>query len=115
MVKPIHDDRGAIEGFVIATMLALTAFTVLFAIIAGVFIRHEQARTAADFAALAAAQTQECAAADEAAKRNGAALRSCALDLTEARVTVAAPSRYGPALISVGAPREFVAYAHAKL
>lgn len=110
----LRSDRGAIEGFVVIAMLGLTLFAVVVAFVASMFIRHEQARTAADFAALAAAQTQECAAAAEAAKRNGAALRSCTLDDVDARVTVSIPSGYGELLLDAGAPLGFLASAHAR-
>lgn len=113
MVIQIRDDGGAVEGFVVIVLSALTGITVVLAVVASMFINHERARTAADFAALAASQTQECTAAAEVAKRNGAALQSCTVDEVEAQVTVSLPTRLGRLLTAAGAPQQFLASAHA--
>lgn len=115
MVKRLRDDAGAIEGFVIIVLLSLTGFAVVLALVASVFINHERARIAADFAALAASQAQDCTVASEAARRNGATLLSCALDAVDARVRIALPSRLGGLLAAAGAPAQYEASAHAQL
>lgn len=114
MVSRVGNDRGAIEGFVLLVLFALTGFTVVLAVVASVFINHERARTAADFAALAASQTQNCADAAKAAERNGATLRACTVDAVDARVTVALDSRLAGPLLAIGAPQHYLASAHAQ-
>lgn len=115
MVSRLGNDRGAIEGFVLLALFALTGFTVVLAVVASVFINHERARTAADFAALAASQTQGCEVAAKAAERNGATLQSCTVDAVDVRVTVALDSRLGGVLAAIGAPQHYLASAHAQL
>jgi secretion/DNA translocation related TadE-like protein len=114
VVSRLRSDAGAIEGFVMIALFALTGFAVVIAVVGSVFIHHERARTAADFAALAAAQSLECSLATRAARHNGATLRSCTVDEAEARVTVAVPSGIGGWLTSVGAPQQYLASAHAQ-
>lgn len=111
----LRGERGAVEGLVLMATFGLAALTLVLALVAGVLIGHERARTAADFAALAGAQTQECAAAQEAAKRNGAALRSCTLDNAEVRVVISIPTHARAALARIGIPSAFLASAHAGL
>jgi secretion/DNA translocation related TadE-like protein len=113
MVRLLRADVGALEGFVLMALCALTSLAVVVAFLASLFIGREQARTAADMAALAAAQTQDCTIAAESARRNGAALRSCRLDGVDAYVSVEMPTRLGGFLISAGAPRQYRAMAHA--
>lgn len=113
MVKWLHVDTGALEGFVLISLCALSSFAVVVAFLASIFIGREQTRTAADLSALAAAQTQDCAIAEETARRNGAALRSCRLEGVDAYVSVEMPTRLGAFLINAGAPRQYIAMAHA--
>ncbi len=113
MVKWLRADMGALEGFVLISLCALTSFAVVVAFLAAIFIGREQARTAADMSALAAAQTQDCAIAAESARRNGAALRWCRLNGVEAYVSVDMPTRLSAFLIDAGAPRNYIATAHA--
>ncbi len=106
-------DKGALEPIVafLALLLLATAFT--FAAILGVLARHEQAVTAADFAALATASTGDCEIGMRVAARNGARLMNCTLDDKGARVRVALPSGLSKTLIRAGAPSLLTATAHA--
>jgi len=113
VVKRLHCDRGAMEGYLMIALCALTGFTAVVALVASLFIRHEQAHTAADLSALAAAQSGDCTVAAEAARRNGASLRTCTLRDADAFVAIATPTMLGRFLDSAGAPREFTASAHA--
>jgi uncharacterized membrane protein len=101
------------EGYLMIALCALAGFTAVVALVASLFIRREQVQAAADLAALAAVQSQECEVAAEAARRNGASLRACTVHDAEALVTVATPSLLGDFLLSAGAPREYLASAHA--
>lgn len=113
MVTRPRSDRGAIEGYFILAMFGLVLVSVMVAVIAAAFVRHEQARTAADFAALAAAQRQDCQPAAAAAERNGAVLRGCSLREGVATVSVASPTGFGHWLILAGAPTHYLASARA--
>lgn len=115
MVKVRIDDGGAIEGFVLLALAALAGFAVVVAIAVSMLIRREQTASAADLAALAAAQAGDCAVAARAAELNGARIDRCELTGAEARVIVAAPTGYSSALLAAGAPSELRAAARAAL
>jgi secretion/DNA translocation related TadE-like protein len=77
-------------------LLALAALVLAFQ--GGVLVAQRRVQSAADLAALAGASALQrgddgCAAAGMVARRNGAALRHCAVDAQELLVTV---SRAGP-------------------
>lgn len=114
MVRRGGDD-GAIEGFVLLGLAALAGFALVVAIAASMLILREQVATAADMAALAAAQSGDCSIARRAAAFNGADIDLCDLTDVEARVLVSAPTGYAAALVAAGAPRVIRAAARAAL
>jgi len=90
--------------FGLAVLAMLIAVTVGCCVAGSAVVAHRRAQSAADLAALAAAQALQqgdngCAAADEVAAANGARLDRCRLDDFDAIVTVRVT---GPALL--GAP-----------
>ncbi len=110
----VKRDAGAIEAFVLMAVLTLTALTMMIGALSALTSRHEQARAAADFAALSALQSPDgCAAADVAARRNGARLESCQLAESDVRVVASVPTGISSALLRIGVPARFVAQAHA--
>ncbi|MHB0928197.1 MAG: Rv3654c family TadE-like protein [Candidatus Nanopelagicales bacterium] len=110
------EDRGVLESWVALLMLGLLAMAALIALVGSLYIRHEQAQAAADFAALSALQSPRgCAAATEAAARNRARLDSCALGIDDIRVRASVPSGVSELLLRLGVPPRFAASSHASL
>lgn len=108
------NDRGATEPLVLPAAMALAATSILVAWVGQFAILHERARTAADFAALAALDSgRGCQAAAEAATRNHASLTQCVSDGGSARVSVVIPSNASAWLRRAGIPEEFTASARA--
>lgn len=115
MVSRLRAEDGALEGFVILAIGGLALFAAVVAVCGGVFIQHERARTAADFAALAAAQALDCAVASTVAARNGAQVLTCEVTDAEARVVVTMPTGFGPWLAADGRLSRYTAGARASI
>lgn len=115
MVTRARDERGALEGFVLLALASLAGFAVIVAIAAALLVHRERVATAADMAALGAAQTGDCSIAQQVATHNGARVVDCDLTDAEARVVVAMPTGFSAALTRAGAPTEFRGVARAAL
>ena len=101
-----HDD-GALEGYVLLALLGLTGFATVVMVISSMFIRVEQAQSAAQLGALAAAATGSCEVGAEAVARNGASILDCRIEDSHTAVTVSVPAGLGRLLTSAGAPRAY--------
>jgi secretion/DNA translocation related TadE-like protein len=110
--------RGREDGSATLFAVAVLGLLVLVAAaltVAGAMVNaHRVAQSAADLAALSAAQAlagaggDPCATAADVARANGAALQGCAVDGSDVRVTVTAP---GPRWL--GQPHDLDAEARA--
>ncbi len=110
----VKREEGAMEAFMLASTLVLTAVTMLLVAAIALTARHEQTRAAADFAALAALQSAEgCDAARSAASRNDARLDACVISDAEAWVTASVRTGLSGPLVRAGLPARFVVSAHA--
>lgn len=110
----VRRDEGAMESFVLAAILGITALTMLISSVILLTARREQARAAADLAALSALQSPSgCVAAYEAVRRNGARLDHCDLTEDDARVIASVPTGVSRSLLDAGFPARFTATAHA--
>ena len=109
-------DRGSATTVALALSCVIIACTLTLTLIALVLVAGERARTAADFAALAAARDvtgQPCIAAEEIAQRNHAHLVECSADGADVHVAarVDLPERAG--VLRGLLPRYVIQYAHA--
>lgn len=106
-------EEGALEPMVAFLVTLLLASAVALTLVLGILARHEQARSAADFAALAAASTSDCSMAKAAAARNAGTLLDCVMGGDGVRVRVSVPTNLPQGLIRAGAPSFITASAHA--
>jgi secretion/DNA translocation related TadE-like protein len=88
----IPSERGSITAHAVWVGAALCAVAVIMAQVAVAVRLHHQAASAADLAALAGSRAASagrdgCAAAKDVARRNGAQLVRCRMDLDVATVT----------------------------
>ena len=110
----VKRDQGAMEAFLLAATLALTALTMMLVTVILLVARHEQVRAAADFAALTALQSPRgCVDARGAAERNSARLDTCILSDVDVRVTASLDTGLSAVLLRAGLPARFVVHAHA--
>lgn len=107
-------ERGSVTIYAVLMMSVLACLAWIVMIVGTISTRVADAQTAADFAALAALQSDSgCDTAHAVASRNGATLRDCVLNEGDAIVTVAIRSQLPDAMTWMGVPREFIVKAHA--
>jgi len=106
-------ERGAATVLTLAFLGVLVLVGAALGVVAAMVVAHRTAQSAADLAALAAAQSlvdgrDACGAAASVANDNGAVLTGCAVDGREVRVTLLVA---GPRWL--GQPADLVAEARA--
>ena len=107
-------ERGSVTIYAVLMMSVLACLAWIVMIVGTISTQVAAAQTAADFAALAALQSESgCDAAHAVASRNGATLRDCTLNEGDAIVTVATSIQVADAMTWLGVPREFIVKAHA--
>ncbi|MFE6646284.1 Rv3654c family TadE-like protein [Nocardioides sp. NPDC057772] len=82
MIRAGHDERGSAVPFTVGAIGLLLFLGAALGVVGAVFVAHHTAQSAADLAALAAADALQvsedpCVAAAAIADRNGATLESC--------------------------------------
>ncbi len=107
MQRPRSDERGSATVWVIALSGVLVVIGTAAVLVGAATVARHRATTAADLAALAAAEHAvrgdpgACAAAGEVAGANGARLAACTVgDGAVVEVAVAVPVRLGPLGVS---------------
>jgi secretion/DNA translocation related TadE-like protein len=96
MTAHCRDDQGVATLLGLALALVLAGAGVVISGLVAVHVTHQRASVAADLAALAAA-ARGCDVADRVARAHGAIPMACAVEGSDAVVTVALPA---PALLA---------------
>lgn len=110
----VRRECGSVTMYAVLMMSCLAFLAWVVMIVGATATRVSVAQTAADFAALAALQSDSgCEEARAVAMRNGVTVHDCVLNEDDAIVTVETSSQVPDAMTWLGIPREFKVKAHA--